>query len=278
MRIYNLNITTSQNELNIGFDEHIQIGGSLQQFKNFEYVPVKKYDTINGPINLHVLKFKNLDNDKKELIFYILKNYVEHLDEDKITILDIIESFSEYFSKKDEDFLLDKLIGDLGEIVFILKLQDLDIDYSKYYQLDDNSLYDFNFNGHYVDVKTTSQARKLIYLTKRQAEAAEKISFLVCEINKLHGKLNIIDLLNLIEKKNKIIKEKIDYWNNKYKTNSSVIDSWTIDLTNVVTYFVDDKTIPSISVLKNGGLIDIQLKVSVASSKKKPISEIKKLI
>lgn len=278
MKIYKLNIPHSKNEINIGFDSSIKAGGIIQNFKHFEYLSPAEYETSSGKVKLHVLRFKDINQEKEEIIFSILSNYVETLDERRTTILDILETFSDYFSKKDDDFIIQKLIGDLGEIIFVLKLQELGIDYRKYYQLTEMALFDFNFNNHFVDVKTTSQYKKTIYLTKRQIEAEKDVSFLVCEINKMSGKSNIIDLLNMVNDKNDIINEKIKYWTGKLKTNSNIINSWTVDFQDVVTYFVDDKTIPSVSVLKNGGLIDMQLKISVASSEKKPISEIKKFI
>ena len=83
--------------------------------------------------------------------------------------------FNEYFSKNDEDCLVSNLVGDIGEIVFILKRQELNIDYRKYYQMDEHSLYDFTFNKIYVDVKTTSEGKKIINMSKRQIENCQRL-------------------------------------------------------------------------------------------------------
>lgn len=187
--------------------------------------------------------------------------------------------FSEYFSMKDEKCLLSSLIGDIGEIVFILKLQKMNIDYQKCYHVDEHSLYDFTFNKNYVDVKTTSEGKKIINMSRRQIENCKKLWLFVCEINKMQGKSNIIDLLKMIKNKNKIICDKLKYWQSKLDSNKrELILSWTVDLDKVKCYLIDNEVLPEIKIKKEGGLVDIFLKLSTTNCKKQSIEAIKKLI
>lgn len=265
-KIKNPNCEVRNSEIEIGFDTKIKVGGSVNQYKNFEYIPQKTCLTNKGELKLHILRFKNIDSERKKIIFAILES-IEKFDDNK-TIVDILEMFSDYFSKNDEDFLVNKLLGDIGEACFILTLQKNKIDYSKYYQHTEKSLYDFNFNNHFVDIKTTSSARKNIYLNWRQISIAKNVSFFVCEVNKVQNNDNIIDLLEKIKNKNDIIKAKIEFWKKKNLKYSNIIDSYTVDPKNVVAYFVDKKTIPTVKIINNGGLIDMIFKISVASAKK----------
>jgi hypothetical protein len=200
-------------ELWIGFESTVLPGDLelLKTFKNFEYSEPQEYISNNKKVLLHLLKFKNLTDDRKQMLLAIVNEYIEPLDQNKVTILDIFEMFHDYFAKEDDDFIIKKLIGDLGEIIFILKLQTLGIDYKKYYQPQDFSLYDFNFNGMCIDVKTTSAKNKAIYISKRQLESTQKIGFFVCEINQLSNFHNIIELINKIIHKNQLIKQKLEY-------------------------------------------------------------------
>ena len=277
MTIYKLNLNKDLNELDIGFDIDIQKGDKLPQYKNFEYISSKKYETNIGSKELQVLRFKNVTPERKKLINKILE-VIESFDENW-TISGILEMFSEYFSKKDEECLVSNLVGDIGEIVFILKLQKMNIDYQKYYQMDEYSLYDFTFKKIYVDVKTISESKKIINMSRRQIENCKKLWLFVCEINKIQGKSNIVDLLNMIKIKNKLIYDKLDYWQNKLDSNKKeIIQSWTVDLKKVKCYFIDNKVLPQIEIKKEGGLVDISLKLSTTNCKKLPIDAIKNVI
>jgi len=277
MTIYKLNLNKDLNELDIGFDIDIQKGDKLPQYKNFEYISPKKYETNIGSKELQVLRFKNVTPEREKLINKILE-VIESFDENW-TISGILEMFSEYFSKKDEECLVSNLVGDIGEIVFILKLQKMNIDYQKYYQMDEHSLYDFTFKKIYVDVKTTSESKKIINMSRRQIENCKKLWLFVCEINKIQGKSNIVDLLNMIKIKNKLIYDKLDYWQNKLDSNKKeIIQSWTVDLKKVKCYFIENKVLPKIEIKKEGGLIDISLKLSTTNCKKLPIDAIKNVI
>lgn len=277
MTIYKLNLDEGLDELNIGFDINIQKGDKLPQYKNFEYIPPKKYETNKGNKELQVLKFRNVTPERKKIFNKILEA-IEYFD-DNSTISGILEMFSEYFSMKDEKCLLSSLIGDIGEIVFILKLQKMNIDYQKCYHVDEHSLYDFTFNKNYVDVKTTSEGKKIINMSRRQIENCKKLWLFVCEINKMQGKSNIIDLLKMIKNKNKIICDKLKYWQSKLDSNKrELILSWTVDLDKVKCYLIDNEVLPEIKIKKEGGLVDIFLKLSTTNCKKQSIEAIKKLI
>lgn len=279
MIIYKLkSYNDSSDELNIGFEVNIKKGDELPRYVNFEYIPPKKYQTKEGVKELQVLKFKNITPEREKIIDKVLE-IIEQFDENW-TISGILEQFSEYFSKSDEDLLLSKLIGDIGETVFILKLQELNIDYQKYYQKDENSLYDFAFKRSYVDVKTTSENKRIINITRRQIENSKNLWLFVCEINKLNGRLNILDLLNRIKIKSNIIQKRLKYWESKL-TNSdkkNLILSWTVDFDKVKCYFISNDALPEIEIKKEAGLIDISLKLSTTNCKKLPVESIKKII
>ena len=80
MTIYKLNLDNDLNELNIGFDTNISKGDKLPQYKNFEYVPPKKYKTNIGDKELQVLKFKNVTPEREKIINKILEA-IEGFDE-----------------------------------------------------------------------------------------------------------------------------------------------------------------------------------------------------
>ena len=277
MTIYRLNLNNDISAIHIGFDIDIKKGDKLPQYKNFEYIPPKEYVTNKGSKMLQILKFKNVTPERKKIISKILEA-IEEFNENW-TISGILEMFNEYFSKNDEDCLVSNLVGDIGEIVFILKLQELNIDYRKYYQMDEHSLYDFTFNKIYVDVKTTSEGKKIINMSKRQIENCQRLWLFVCEINKIQGKLNVVNLLNMIKNKNRLIFEKLKYWQYKLDSNKrDVILSWTVDLEKVKCYLIDSEVLPKIEIKKEGGLVDISLKLSTTNCKKQPVEAIKKVV
>ena len=95
----------------------------------------------------------------------------------------------------------------------------------------------------------------------------------------MQGKSNIIDLLKMIKDKNKIICDKLKYWQSKLDSNKrELILSWTVDLDKVKCYLIDNEVLPEIKIKKEDGLVDIFLKLSTTNCKKQSMEAIKKLI
>jgi hypothetical protein len=130
------------------------------------------------------------------------------MDMENSNLYDIFANINDYFATVGQHKAMIKdLIGDLGEIIFIYMLQKYGVDYQKYYQKTEDSLYDFNVDGKYIDIKTTSVKRKIIKLTYRQLITEQKNMFYCIEINKLEGRSNINDIITMIKEKNAYVHE-----------------------------------------------------------------------
>jgi hypothetical protein len=196
---------------------------------------------------------------------------------ENMTLYDVFAQINDYFATVGQHKLLIKqLIGDLGEMLFIYMLQGHNIDYQKYYQKTEESLYDFNIDNKYIDVKTTSVKRKVITLTYRQLSTQQKIIFYCVEINKLEGQSNINDIIKLIREKNAYVRELEAKWDILYKLNPRIVDSWTVNIKDIVSFKVDPNQIPIIKVVEAGGLHEMKIEVDVTAGNHSSFDEFMK--
>ena len=223
-------------------------------WKKTNHIDVKKNDIIyknDDRVNVTTVRFYDLDEESfllcKELLSAQKKDSFSETNPEKFWLF-----FKDLFSNNAE-FSLSKLIGDIGELILILLLQKYDIDYTKFYQIEDGSLIDFVTKKFYVDVKTTTANQKRFSTTLNQMKErnGKSVKYFIVEINKQRktsGNFNILDLIEKIKNKSTSIKLMKTFWTEKYKKFSSQIDSWCVTLKDVSAYFFKSECIPNITI------------------------------
>ena len=217
------------------------------------------------------ITFKNLDDKQAKFIKDSFLTYLDNLDENYKN--DWFVFLNDIFSN-DSQNITQKLIGDLGEIIFILKLEKYNVLWWYLYQKTQFDRYDFSSKKYLIDVKTTTDNKSNFLIKYNQlfpASTKKQKIFFIVELIKSSGGLNIIDLLNKITNHNhNVIKRMKQYWLIKYKTGfKDVIDSWTIDDINFVKcYKFNEKYIPKINLQLEKKLIDVKFVFSTTGINK----------
>ena len=265
-----------------GIDEkYVSNTSNPKKLENIEWISSENLVWDNDPndkIKVSLFKFKNLDKQKILFIETFMIQYIKDLldQNDKITIDDLLYFTSDYFSSKKHKYLLkEKLLGDLAEFSFILLLQENKINYLEHYQLTEKSLYDFYFDNikKYVDIKVISNYKKTFMTSYRQMSQEDCI-FIGFLINKVHGKNNIIQIMEKIKNKNEYLSQKLDDWKQLYKFYQEEIDSWTIDFNEIENKYIliDEDLLPQIEIKKENGLKEMNLEISITNAQNKTIS------
>lgn len=276
INVYRISDKKDKKSIVIGITNKVELGVELSRFEEFKNIKYQGETTIqhnNSAIKVHKIEFSNLDETSYSVVESIALDAITKFDE-SATLYDIFNKINDYFSKEDrKKKIVKELIGDLGEIAFIYKAQEFGINATQYYQNTEFSLYDFIINKKAVDIKTASTRKKTINVTYRQLYGADNVSFVVVEINKIHGFSTILDILNKIKYKNDHLQNLQNKWKIISKYFKNIVESWTLNLKSINIIEIDKTIIPDIKILKNGGLTEMRVEINFASGKNKLVSK-----
>lgn len=279
MNIYELLVDKNEDKIVIGIDKTISLGSEIDELSNFKNIRYLGTTIIVNPednkqLEVHKIEFQNTNDMIFELITKHIFKFITQTD-DSHTIYEILMRINDYFSCINEyKKLVKKLLGDIAEILFILLLQENNIDYRDHYQKTSNSLYDFYFDNFCVDVKAISSKKKTLKTSWRQITTVPQIYYYCFEISKLQNASNIFSLINLIINKNDYIKELENEWKIIYEFNKTIIDSWTIDRQNIKHYLLNNAALPKISIIEENGLRELLLEVDISNVKNENMNDL----
>ncbi|GHU31358.1 hypothetical protein FACS1894166_02650 [Bacilli bacterium] len=196
----------------LGFDNVQKIGNisQLDKFSNIIYEGEIAGSAESSHKKLKVYKVHFLYGDDKiqELIVDFLENDEQAYKKDNL--VDIVTYIQNVFKNQILSQIVAELLGDLGEGLFISTLEKNKIDWCDAYHVEENSLFDFYFDGVYIDVKATTENKKQIIVQQDQLPTdRQNVTICVAQIPKKQGGKNIINLLMSIKTDNQLIKQKI---------------------------------------------------------------------
>lgn len=224
------------------------------------------------------VKFEKMPRKILESILLEIEDRFEKYNEPLEESLEfILNLFSDYKLKEkcEKD-----LIGDIGELIFMIKCKEHGINAENNIRILDDSLYDFYFGDFAVEIKTSTKRTNEIKITHRQLQEYSNKKIIVTVFQKMENMSNIFDLFNILDSSNiQIVSKKNQYLelanDDIYQ---KVINSYTVNLENVQCFILDDNLLPEINIVKNGGLKEIELVIDVSSSIKNDLELLKKHI
>ncbi len=247
--------------------------GSKFDFIEDRYQNIKYLEREVGDGVYHCIIF-NLKNNMQ--CMPICESFLEILDKKpqdvkyETSIKDIITFFERISSVSKAE----KIIGDIGEALFILKLLELDlireINDSLLHR-EDNDAYDFTFsNGNIIEVKTTSKFKSEINVNNRQNMNVEKYNILICKIDTTQTKnndkwKNILDIYEDIKKKtnfNSFLLNK----ESKYKSDRELVEKFYINIETASFCMLDKEFLPQVQIIKEGALKKLIFVLDATSS------------
>ncbi len=213
--------------------------------------------------------FENMPKNILESIVSEIKNKLENNNDKVDNILNfIINLFSRHkFNKK----IRKQIMGDIGELIFMIKMKEKGFEVDKYYRKKEESLYDFNFKDFYVEIKSSTKFLNEITITERQVSEADNKVVVVSRYQMLEDKQNIFKLFEILNSSNPIILEKRNQYKFLYESDEKakkIFDDLTVDLDNTECFVLEEHLLPKIKIIHNGGLKELGYKIDISSSQK----------
>lgn len=273
------------NEIGLGFigleSKTLTYVRSIKKtFIKYEGLHKVRIELENEIINTECefVKFEKMPRKILESILLEIEDRFEKYNEPLEESLEfILNLFSDYKLKEkcEKD-----LIGDIGELIFMIKCKEHGINAENNIRILDDSLYDFYFGDFAVEIKTSTKRTNEIKITHRQLQEYSNKKIIVTVFQKMENMSNIFDLFNILDSSNiQIVSKKNQYLelanDDIYQ---KVINSYTVNLENVQCFILDDNLLPEINIVKNGGLKEIELVIDVSSSIKNDLELLKKHI
>ncbi|MDR0341322.1 MAG: hypothetical protein LBH55_03555 [Mycoplasmataceae bacterium] len=258
--------TNDENKFSLGFPESLKVGdiNKIEKFINIKYVGIKDgNDELTGKeYKYHQVDFLYNDKDFKEFLL----NKLNEQENNEVSLSEILEDMGKLLANYIKEKDVEKIIGDLGEAYFLFLLEKNDIDWTKYYHIDDEEIYDFTINSlTYIDIKTSTNNKNLVHINLEQIKNVtnKNINFIIIKVNKIRGKNTIIDILAKLKYKNNFINSMIK----KYSSEEAkkIIELYTLDLDEEI-YILDDKLIPIIDINNKGALVKAKFEISTANA------------
>lgn len=164
----------------------------------------------------------------------------------------LLQTFN-YFANQIKEKAKNKIWGDIGEAIFILKTHEytgVNV-INKIHNIDE-TLYDFSFkNQKYMEIKTTSLDKNEVILSNCQIDYVNNRDFIVVKFKVIENATSIIDIYNLIkEKVGPIIGTTLEENYDAYEC-CELLNQLTVNLDKVQIWKLSDKCVPQVKV-ENG--------------------------
>lgn len=208
-----------------------------------------------------------------------------HDDDPTLNITDILISLKTIFSVKRNENILNEYLGLMGELFFIYKIQNFNIDILKFYQVDKET-YDFNFKNGSIEIKFMNKTNKTIHLnTEQLINIHKKNAEIICIslVKDQTNGFNLYKIFNQIQfddfEKKEIIKCKID---NLYNSNKNIFNEWKVEpeISNILIF--DKSFLPNANIInqiyKSKSFVNADFNFKVIESNKNLYNLIERLV
>lgn len=252
--------------------------GDIDKINSYRFINV---DFINGYDNKHLLAFDSfIDYDSIKLICDLFNN--ELLKNEKITIEKIINNIAGIFSKYRQDNIFKRYIGLFSELIFIHKLQENNIDITRYYQFD-HELYDFSLENVFLEVKTVNKISSSIKLNAYQIDNLYSNNVEIICVNLLssqHNGKNLNELFSMIKFDNiehkKIVQDEIT---NIFNSNPDIFDHEKFLIDESYIEIFDKSILPKYNfaneLINSKSFVNATFELKVSKSYKNVVDAIK---
>lgn len=226
------------------------------------------------------IEIVNIPNNLISEIVETIKNIIEK--DNNISIAQAIEQIINYFKKvKFVKEIKKKLLGDIGEALFILDSLNNGIDVISTMRECDNDIYDFQVNDKFLEVKSSSIEKNEFTITHEQLNQVKDKFIIISKFKIIQGHTTILDLYNMIENKygslNSLLSYKKEYWLHinesciSEENKSDIINDYSINLENYKLYQFKEENLPIVEIKDFKSCKSIEYKINCTDSELLPI-------
>ena len=223
--------------------------GSLNKISEFTFIKLDDNNLLDQ--DYFHLSFEHYFNIEILNSICQMMNTI-HDNDSALSITDILISLKTIFSVKRNENILNEYLGLMGELFFIYKMQNFNIDILKFYQVDKET-YDFNFKNGSIEIKFMNKTNKTIHLnTEQLINIHQKNAEIICIslVKDQTNGFNLYKIFNQIQfndfEKKEIIKCKID---NLYNSNKNIFNEWKVE-TEISNILIFDKSfLPNVDII-----------------------------
>lgn len=256
---------------------------------NYSYIKYKGQwkvtNDLDGSIKeAYIINFEEMP---PKLLVSICETIDEKVNNENINEFEAVDFIIKLFSKITfHKETKEELLGNIGELIFILKCKEIGINADQNIRSVEESIYDFNFGSKYVEVKSTTKNMSEIVIDQRQLEESHERIFAVAkyqllEKNTTDEKIyNICELYGLLNSSNPLIISKKLYYENLVASDdvaTKLINESCINLQKVECFLIEENVLPKIQIVNKGGLKKIKCHVDVTNCKKIELIELKNI-
>lgn len=245
---------------------------------NFKWIEERIIVEDNETGEEKKVDFIEIVNIPDNLISEIVKTINDIIEnDDGISVYDAIQKIINYFQRvKFVKEVKKKLIGDIGEALFILDALNNDIDVISSMRQSDNEIYDFQVNDKFIEVKSSSIEKNDFTITHEQLNQAKNKLIIISKFKIIKNHTTILDLYEMIEKKygslNSLLLYKKDYWLSINKNCiseeniSDIVNDYSINLDNCRIYQFKEENLPIIEIKDLKACKSIEYKINCTDS------------
>jgi len=288
-------ILINQNSQNIGNLAEINTNGYSCDGKTYSYNDIENNKDLENDKFYYEIICK--ESHSKSFLEGLVEEIHIYYRKNKWTLTKCFQHIAANFNKtKFKADLEKKIIGDIGEILFILKMYHLGYkDFQNNLHLNDYNLYDFVVDGqnYHFEIKSSSTIKNEIILSEEQLDQLENrkiivVKFKIIEKNDDDKSLfNILDLYQMLEDKTGKLNELLEQKQNEYKNLEDDISKDTIDFSisslsvnlEKISYGIyNESSLPSIQIVLRGSLKNLKIYLDATDGNLEPIEEIEKYL
>ena len=229
-----------------------------------------------------IVDFIEIVNIPDNLISEIVKTINNIIDNRNVSVYQALIEIIDYFKKvKFVKEIKKKLLGDIGEALFILDSLNNGVNVLSSMRQCDNELYDFEINNKCVEVKSSSIEKNDFTISHEQLNQVKDKLIIISKFKIISSNTTILDLYNMIEKKNgslnSLLQYKKCYWLNinesciSEENKSDIINNYSINLDNCKIYQFKEENLPIVEVKDFKSCKSIEYKINCTDSELIPI-------
>lgn len=252
--------------------------GNINYLNSFLWIKYDEETPFSDGKKYQALIFNNVSIEMMETIKQAIE--IEYnIDPQNISLSEILEKLSNFFKKIRKENLKKEYIGLLGELLFIYKMKQKNIEVINFYQKSLIDRFDFNFNGNKLDIKVVKLNERTFKINKKQLVNLIKYDYNVSIIELAfdttkNGK-NLEDIFILINDSNSLnfVYERIK----KFKdADENMFKNMKIDINQSNIYLYDKKWLKKQEddFISNDSIVDAIFKIYFHNDLNKDIFEV----
>lgn len=252
----------------ITFSNEIKLG-DINKINKYKWISFDPNTVINGE-QYKSIAFDGID---KEYVTKIKEIFDCEFRENKdLSISEILDKLSQLFSSTKLKNDTKKYLGLLGEICFIYKCKEMDIDAWKFYQKNQKDTIDFGFPSFSFEIKLANKEKRSFKMSLKQLEAlrnnpSTQLCALITDIDSIKGQ-NLEDIFEKCVEGHEIFNNdlisnvKNEIFNLK-KYSEKLFDEIKINIEKSNFLIFEKELLPEIELKDNNTLINAVFEIFI---------------